>query len=113
MAGRKSRKPPAQPRMVQKRTGSAGPTKGDVASRGKRVSEAGQHGAKPGQQAPAGPTRAAGAPFPVKGRTKSSVPMRTSREGIRDQASRGTGQSLFQRMDARNQKLSRRNRPSA
>lgn len=111
MAGKRSPKPPRQPKMVQKRTGSAGSTKADRGA--KKTSEASKHGAKPGQQAPAAPTNASGAPFPAKGRTQSSVPMRDSRAGIRDQASKGTGKSLFQRADARNRKLSQRNRSSS
>jgi hypothetical protein len=113
MAGKPSPKRPAQPKMVQKRTGSAGPTKGDMATRGKRVSEAGKHGAKPGQQAPAAPTSPSGAPFPQKGRSQPSAPMRDSRAGIRDQASKGGSGSLFERMDARNRKLANRNRRTA
>jgi hypothetical protein len=116
MAGRKSPKPPAQPRMVQRRTGSAGTTKGDMATRGKNTkADVNEHTrATPGQQAPKAPTKPGpNTPFPQKGRSQSSVPERNAREGIKDQASKGTGQSLFQRMDARNRRLSQRNRPTA
>jgi hypothetical protein len=102
--------------MTQKRTGTTGTARGDLPGRGKPAkADVNEHTrAKPGQQAPSGPTRPGpNTPYPAKGRTQSSAPMRDSRAGVRDLASGGTGQSLFQRADARNRKLGQRNRPTA
>lgn len=116
MAGRKSPKPARQPRMVQKRTGSAGPTKGDPATRGKNAkADVNEHtAARAGQQAPLKPTSpGANTPYPQTSRNRTTAPQRAARSGIRDEASGVTGQSLFQRADARNRKLGQRNRPTA
>ena len=111
MAGRKSPKPPRQPRMVQKRTGSAGPTKGDPSGRGKNAkADVNEHtGARAGQQAPLKPTSpGANTPYPQTSRNRTTAPQRAARSGIKDQA----GQ-LFGNADARNRKLSQRNRKTA
>lgn len=42
----------------------------------------------------------------------AAVPMRPGR-GVRDRSSAATGSSLFQKADARNRMLGRRNRPTA
>jgi len=68
--------------------------------------------ARPGQQA-TGPTRVgANTPVPAKGPRQSSVPMVPGR-GVQDQSSAATGSSIFEKADARNRMLGRRNRPTA
>jgi hypothetical protein len=68
--------------------------------------------AKPGQPGGPGPTKPGGnTPFPAKGPGQSSVPMRSGR-GVRDLSLAATGMSLFDRVDAGNRKLGRRNRTS-
>lgn len=62
---------------------------------------------KPGMSG--GKTRATGAPFPAKSSGTTTVPMRPGR-GVRDQAAAATGQSVFDRADAGNRRLGRRNR---
>jgi hypothetical protein len=109
MAGRKSPKPPRQPRQVQKRTGSAGKPKSDPGP--KKASEAPQHTARRGQQSPAAPTKATGAPFPQQGHEVTSVPMLSGRKGLREK--QPGDPSIFQKADAGNRRLGRRNRPGA
>ena len=99
MAGKRSTKAPARPRMVQKRTGSAGAPRTDPGPR--KASEASQSGSKAGPVVP-GPTGDASA----AAKRGSQVPLR--RPGLREKTPGDP--SIFDRADAGNRRLGRRNR---
>ncbi len=92
----------AQQRSTVSRTRRAKPEQRDPGPVSRQASQSAQTQAKPGQMA-AGASKAAGS---------TRTPPQAGR-GVRDRSSAATGTSIFDKADARNAKLGRRNRPTA